>query len=197
MVLLGTVGLLYIMFLAGLEVDLHELERGQGAEPGVRGGSRSLLPQVVGAGVGRGVLGMGWPAAILLGSVFASHTLLAYPAAARLGLQKARATTTAVGATILTDTLALLVLAVIASGAREGGGFDRGGSCAWRGSLLAVGGGRAVGAAPPGRVVFPDGGAGRDASSSCSCSRPCSRARWASRRSASSPSSGRSWPGWR
>ena len=84
--------------------------------------------------------GLGAPAAVLLGSVFASHTLLAYPAAARLGLQKERATTTAVGATILTDTLALLVLAVVASGARGGGGFDLAVLVRVAGSLAAVGG---------------------------------------------------------
>ena len=139
MVLLGTVGLLYIMFLAGLEVDLHELEEGKARSLGF-GAATFLLPQLVGAGVGRVVFGMGWPGAILLGSVFASHTLLAYPAAARLGLQKEQATTTAVGATILTDTLALLVLAVIATGARSGGGFDLGVLLKVVGSLLVVGG---------------------------------------------------------
>ncbi len=139
MVLLGTVGLLYIMFLAGLEVDLHELEEGKARSLGF-GAATFVLPQVVGAVVGRWVLGMGWPAAVLLGSVFASHTLLAYPAAARLGLQKERATTTAVGATILTDTLALLVLAVIATGAREGAGLDGGVLVRVAGSLVVVGG---------------------------------------------------------
>jgi Kef-type K+ transport system membrane component KefB len=139
MVLLGTVGLLYIMFLAGLEIDLHELREGKERSLGF-GAATFLLPQLVGVAVGVLVLGMGWPAAVLLGSVFASHTLLAYPAAARLGLQKERATTTAVGATILTDTLALLVLAVVATGAREGGGFDVLVFVRVGGALLVVGG---------------------------------------------------------
>ncbi len=138
-VLLGTVGLLYIMFLAGLEIDLHELAEGKERSLGF-GAATFLLPQLVGTGVGLWGFGMGLPASILLGSVFASHTLLAYPAAARLGLQKERATTTAVGATILTDTLALLVLAVIATGAREGGGLDLGVLARVAGSLLVVGG---------------------------------------------------------
>ena len=123
MVLLGTVGLLYIMFLAGLEIDLHEFVRHRRRSL-VFGGLTFAVPLAVGLAVGRWGLGMGWPAAVLLGSVFASHTLLAYPAAARLGLQKENAVTTAVGATILTDTLALLVLAVVATGARSGGGAD-------------------------------------------------------------------------
>ena len=121
-VLLGTVGLLYIMFLAGLEIDLHEFKRHR-RQSIAFGLLTFAIPQSIGTIVGR-ALGLGWPAAVLLGSVFASHTLLAYPVVQRLGLQKERAVTTAVGATILTDTLALLLLAVIASGARAGGGVD-------------------------------------------------------------------------
>ena len=123
MILLGTVGLLYIMFLAGLEIDLNEFVRHR-RQSLVFGALTFSLPQLVGTAVGRLALGFGWPGAILLGSVFASHTLLAYPAAARLGLSRETAVTTAVGATILTDTLALLVLAVVATGARSGGGAD-------------------------------------------------------------------------
>ena len=123
MVLLGTVGLLYIMFLAGLEIDLHEFARHR-RQSLAFGAMTFALPQAVGTAVGHWVLGMDGLAAVLLGSVFASHTLLAYPAAARLGLGKETAVTAAVGATILTDTLALLVLAVVATGARSGGGAD-------------------------------------------------------------------------
>ena len=139
MILLGTVGLLYIMFLAGLEIDLHELERGRAESLGL-GLATFALPQAVGAVVGLTVLGMGPLAAVLLGSVFASHTLLAYPAAARLGLQKERAVTAAVGATVLTDTLALLVLAVVATAARAGGDVELGVLLRVAGSLLVVGG---------------------------------------------------------
>ena len=138
MVLLGTVGLLYIMFLAGLEIDLHELSEGRARSLGF-GAATFLLPQLLGLAVGRAMFGMSLPASVLLGSVFASHTLLAYPAAARLGLQKERATVTAVGATILTDTLALLVLAVVATGARTGGGLDPGVLVRVTGSLVVVG----------------------------------------------------------
>ena len=139
MVLLGTVGLLYIMFLAGLEIDLHEFARHRQRSL-VFGGLTFALPQLVGTAVGHWGLGLGWPAAVLLGSVFASHTLLAYPAAARLGLGKENAVTTAVGATIITDTLALLVLAVVATGARSGGGLDLWVLVRVAGSLAAFGG---------------------------------------------------------
>ncbi len=139
MVLLGTVGLLYIMFLAGLEIDLHEFARHRRRSL-VFGALTFALPQLVGLAVGRLAFGLGWPASVLLGSVFASHTLLAYPAAARLGLAKENAVTTAVGATILTDTLALLVLAVVATGARAGTGLDGWVLVRVAGSLAAFGG---------------------------------------------------------
>ena len=138
MVLLGTVGLLYIMFLAGLEIDLHEFVRHR-QQSLVFGGLTFILPQVTGILAGHYALGLGWPASVLLGSVFASHTLLAYPAAARLGLTKETAVTTAVGATILTDTLALLVLAVVATGARTGAGLDLWVLVRVAGSLIAFG----------------------------------------------------------
>ncbi|WP_341650012.1 cation:proton antiporter [Thauera humireducens] len=72
------------------------------------------IPQGLGMLVAYYVLGFAWPAAILLASMFASHTLLTYPIVSRLGLTRNLAVTTAVGGTIVTDTLALLVLAVIA-----------------------------------------------------------------------------------
>ncbi|MEP0547464.1 MAG: cation:proton antiporter [Rhodothermales bacterium] len=123
-VLLGTVGLLYIMFLAGLEIDLGEFWRHRRRSLGF-GVATFAIPQLVGTALGRIGFGFGWPAAILLGSVFASHTLLAYPVARRLGLARSPAVTAAVGATILTDTLALLILAVIAgmAGGEDGPGF--------------------------------------------------------------------------
>jgi len=45
--------------------------------------------------------------------MFASHTLIVYPILSKLGVTKNRAVNIAVGGTIITDTLALLVLAVI------------------------------------------------------------------------------------
>lgn len=120
MVLLGTVGLLYIMFVAGIEVNLHQFRRHRQSGM-VLGMATFLLPQLFGTFVsGRLILGMDWLPAVLLGSVFASHTLLAYPVASRLGIVRNRAVTASVGATILTDTLALLVLAVVAAITRGG-----------------------------------------------------------------------------
>jgi len=113
--LLGTVGLLYLMFLAGEEIDLHGFRRYRGKSVGF-GIMTFLLPQVVGAGAGL-LLGMSLPSAILLGAVLASHTLLAYPLTLRLGLGKQRAVTIAVGGTMIADTTALLVLSIVAAAA--------------------------------------------------------------------------------
>ncbi len=116
-VLFGTVGLLYIMFSAALEIDMAVLKRYR-LHSLVFGLLTFCIPMGIGLGVARYLLGFDWPAAILLASTFASHTLLTYPIASRLGITRNKAVTTAVGGTIVTDTLALLVLAVIASATR-------------------------------------------------------------------------------
>ncbi len=115
-VLLGTVGLLYLMFMAAVEIDLHDFDRNR-ARSGFFGILGFLTPQLLGFAVGR-ALGYGVPASILLGSMLSSHTLLAYPAASRLGIAKNQAVMVAVGATIITDLLALLVLAGISASAQ-------------------------------------------------------------------------------
>ncbi|MCU0730227.1 MAG: cation:proton antiporter [Hyphomonas sp.] len=112
-VLFGTVGLLYIMFTAALEVDMAVLKRSRTSTL-VFGLLTFAVPMILGILVARLILGFNWPASLLLASTFASHTLLTYPIASRLGLVRNPAVTTAVGGTIITDTLALLVLAVIA-----------------------------------------------------------------------------------
>ncbi|THF65312.1 cation:proton antiporter [Pseudothauera rhizosphaerae] len=116
-VLFGTVGLLYIMFTAALEIDMAVLKRYR-LHSVAFGLLTFSIPIGIGLFVARVLLGFDWPAAILLASTFSSHTLLTYPIASRLGITRNQAVTTAVGGTIITDTLALLVLAVIASSTR-------------------------------------------------------------------------------
>ena len=111
-VLFGTVGLLYIMFTAALEIDMAVLKRYR-LHSLVFGLLTFSIPMALGIPVGL-LLGFDWPATVLLASMFASHTLLTYPIASRLGIARNQAVTTAVGGTIVTDSLALLVLAVIA-----------------------------------------------------------------------------------
>jgi Kef-type K+ transport system membrane component KefB/nucleotide-binding universal stress UspA family protein len=128
-VLLGTVGLLYLMFMAGAGLDLHGFRRQRG--PSLAFGAASfLLPQLAGLGV-MTALGYGWQTALLVGSMFGSHTLLAYPITIRLGIGKTPPVMTAVGGTLVTDGAALLVLAVVAASTR--GTLD-----AWFWSRLAL-----------------------------------------------------------
>jgi Kef-type K+ transport system membrane component KefB/mannitol/fructose-specific phosphotransferase system IIA component (Ntr-type)/nucleotide-binding universal stress UspA family protein len=115
-VLLGTVGLLYLIFMAGIAIDLHGFRRYRSLSL-TFGAISFLLPQAVGTFVGL-LLGYSLPGSLLLGSMFGSHTLIAYPIAIRYGIAKNRAVTTTVGGTIITDTSALLVLAVVAASTR-------------------------------------------------------------------------------
>lgn len=111
-VLFGTVGLLYIMFLAGLEIDLIQFKRSRSRSI-VFGLLTFAIPQSLGTLVGYYFLKMDLLAAILLASMFASHTLITYPIVSRLGLTKSEAVTVAIGGTLITDVLALFVLSVV------------------------------------------------------------------------------------
>ena len=112
-VLFGTVGLLYIMFLAGLEIDLADFKKNSGKSI-VFGMYTFLIPMSLGTLAGYYLLAFTIPTSVLLASMFASHTLVAYPIIGKFGITKNRAVSVAVGGTLITDTLALLVLAVIA-----------------------------------------------------------------------------------
>lgn len=111
-ILSGTAGLLYIMFLAGLEIDLGDFKKNS-KKSIVFGLYTFLIPMILGIVVGLYVLEFSILTSILLASMFASHTLIAYPLISKLGVAKNRAVNIAVGGTMITDTLALLVLAVI------------------------------------------------------------------------------------
>ncbi len=111
-ILFGTVGLLYIMFLAGLEIDLNDFKKNS-SKSLVFGLYTFIIPMTLGTITGLYILHFSWPTSILLASMFASHTLIAYPIISKLGIVKNRAVSIAVGGTLITDTLALLVLAVI------------------------------------------------------------------------------------
>lgn len=110
--LLGTAGLLYLMFIAGLELDLDEFIEHRRAAYSF-GASSFLVPMVLGTAA---MLALGFSvlAAVLLAACWASHTLVGYPEYQRQGTAGNRAVSVTVGATILTDTAALLVLAVVA-----------------------------------------------------------------------------------
>jgi Kef-type K+ transport system membrane component KefB/nucleotide-binding universal stress UspA family protein len=109
---LGTVGLLYLMFVAGLELDLDDFVRNRRHSIGF-GALTFVVPMVLGT-VSALALGYDLLPSVLLASCWASHTLVTYPAFQRAGTFGNRAVATTVGATIITDTAALLVLAVVA-----------------------------------------------------------------------------------
>ncbi|MCM4173986.1 cation:proton antiporter [Arenibacter sp. TNZ] len=111
-ILSGTAGLLYIMFLAGLEIDLADFKKNS-KKSLVFGLYTFTIPMTFGILAGIYVLEFSLSTSILLASMFASHTLIAYPLISKMGVAKNRAVNITVGGTMITDTLALLVLAVI------------------------------------------------------------------------------------
>ncbi|WP_035987318.1 cation:proton antiporter [Leptolyngbya sp. KIOST-1] len=118
--LLSDVGKIYLMFVAGLEIDLKDFKRTRNRSLGF-GFTTFAVPLTTGLLLSR-AFGFDWIAAVLIGSLLASHTLLAYPIVMRLGVTKEPAVTATVGATIFTDIGALLVLAMCV--AAEAGEFS-------------------------------------------------------------------------
>lgn len=108
--LLANIGLIYLMFVAGLEVDVEQFRRRKNRSLGY-GSFTFGVPLLLGTLLGR-IFGFDWNASVLIGSLFASHSLLAYPILSRLGVVNNEAVTVTIGATIFTDIGALLVLAV-------------------------------------------------------------------------------------
>ena len=111
-ILSGTAGLLYIMFLAGLEIDMADF-KGNSTKSLAFGMYTFLIPMILGTVVGIWVLRFNVLTSVLLASMFASHTLIAYPIISKLGISKNKAVSITVGGTMITDTLALLVLTII------------------------------------------------------------------------------------
>jgi hypothetical protein len=115
----GQVGLLYLMFLAGLEIDMYHLRLN--IRKGLVFGALTLIiPLLLGVLTSVLLLRLDWTTSWLLGSMYASHTLLAYPVAARFGLSRAPAVLIAIVGTIIAVIGALLVLAATVSIREEG-----------------------------------------------------------------------------
>lgn len=110
--LFAHVGLIYLMFLAGLEMNMGNFRKNR-VGTFTLGIMAFVIPMVMGIVVNTTVLRYGWLTSILLASMYASHTLIAYPIILRYGLSGQRGVTVAVGATAITDTLTLLVLAMV------------------------------------------------------------------------------------
>jgi Kef-type K+ transport system membrane component KefB len=112
--LFSTIGLLYIMFIAGLDLDMSQFKTNRNRSL-IFGLFTFAIPIIVGYPVCRYVLGYDFNASFLTASMFATHTLVAYPIVSKLGISKNQAVAITVGGTILTDTAVLIILAVIMS----------------------------------------------------------------------------------
>ena len=111
-ILSGTAGLLYIMFLAGLEINMADFKKNS-TKSLVFGLYTFLIPMIIGTLVSIYVFRFSILSSVLLASMFASHTLIAYPIVSKLGISRDKSVSITVGGTMITDTLALLVLTVI------------------------------------------------------------------------------------
>lgn len=114
--LFSTIGLLYIMFIAGLELDMQEFKLNRNKSL-LFGFFTFLFPLGIGFPVCYYLLGYDLNASFLVAGMFATHTLVAYPIVSRWGISKNQAVAVAVGGTVLTDTAVLILLAVIMANA--------------------------------------------------------------------------------
>jgi Kef-type K+ transport system membrane component KefB len=119
--LFSTIGLLYIMFIAGLELDLKEFQRNKNKSL-VFGFLTFTIPLSIGFPVCYYLLNYDFTASLLISSMFSTHTMVSYPIVSKFGISKNEAVAITVGGTILTDTSVLILLAIIMSS--NGGGLN-------------------------------------------------------------------------
>ncbi|MDR0304187.1 MAG: cation:proton antiporter [Chitinispirillales bacterium] len=112
--LFGTVGIIYIMFYSGLEIDLKDFKKKK--DKSIAFGLLTfIIPMSAGFLAGHFLLKFDLTTSILFGSIFSSHTLLTYPAAGKLGVKDNEAVVVTVGGTLITNSISMLILAVISS----------------------------------------------------------------------------------
>lgn len=114
----GTIGLLYLMFLAGLEIDLNEFFR-QRKNGTLFGLLTFIIPFVFGFIVFKYILNYSIESSLLVATMLSSHTLVSYPILGRIGIVNQRVVTVTISGTIIADTAALICLGFI-SGMAEG-----------------------------------------------------------------------------
>jgi len=108
--LFSEVGKIYLMFVAGLEIDLAEFRKKKNRSL-TFGIFTFIFPLLMGVAMGQ-LFEFSWIASLLIGSLIASHTLIGFPIVTRFGISSNEPITVTVGATIFTDIAALLVLAI-------------------------------------------------------------------------------------
>ena len=115
----GQVGILYLMFLAGIEIDMYHLRKNM--RKGLSFGLLTfIIPLLLGALTAMAALNMHLIEAMLLGSMFAAHTLIAYPIVTRFGVTKAPAVVIVIAGTIVAVLGSLIVLAGVLGVYRDG-----------------------------------------------------------------------------
>ncbi len=110
--LLSKTGLLYIMFLAGLEIDMQEFRQNR-SKSILFGALTFLIPISIGYVVCIYVFHFSLWSSVLLASMFSTHTLLSYPIVSNMGIVKNRAVQITFGGTIITDSAVLILLGII------------------------------------------------------------------------------------
>ncbi len=110
--LLSKTGLLYIMFLAGLEIDMQEFRHNR-SKSLVFGAFTFLIPIIIGYVVCIYIFHFPLWSSVLLASMFSTHTLLSYPIVSNMGIVKNRAVQVTFGGTIITDSAVLILLGII------------------------------------------------------------------------------------
>ena len=116
--ILGSLGMLYIMFQSGSEIDINDFKQYK---------YRSLffglctffIPFGLGLITSQYLLPYGWLPSLLLGAMYGSHTLMTYPIVSRYGVQKNVVVNITVGATMVAIILSLIVLAIVESWSRS------------------------------------------------------------------------------
>ena len=118
----GQVGILYLMFLAAVEIDMYHFKKNlrQGLAFGLM---TFVVPALLGMVAARYAFGAGLTTCLLLASMYSSHTLISYPVVSRFGLQNGRGVILAVSGTIVAVLLALITLASVVK-LRTTGSFD-------------------------------------------------------------------------
>jgi len=115
----GTIGLLYLMFLAGLEIDVKDFKKNK--EKSITFGMLAfILPFGLTYLAAHYLLDFSLIASLLISSMMATHTLVSYPIISSLGISRNRVINVSIGGTIIADTIALLILAVLVE-SQEGG----------------------------------------------------------------------------
>lgn len=108
----GTAGLLYIMFLAGLEINMSDFKKNKWKSL-TFSIYTFIVPFTLGLAGGYYLLGFPLLTTVLFSSLFSSHTLIVYPMISKLGIAKNLSVNITVGGTMITDVLSLVVLAVV------------------------------------------------------------------------------------